>query len=517
MNRMRLQFTLLCALGLTWCTAWAAPGSWLIPSAAPTENRYTFDTVGQTFDFPTASYKEWSVLNAASTAAEVAKAYTIAEDTDGTYLPFTSSGALAEDKSAYLALGIRSDDAGNAFVMAPATGAKMRVDNVYAKVRFVPTSEIPDSETLKEMYPSYADRDAALQGEFVPRAIKLGVFVNESGYFCVSRARFSSDVDAGDTGTAKDYVYEFVPSKYTYNDVGGGAVVIRIEFHTYSDAAGLYTRLFRIWAQNAADATAKEVCLTEGLGCPWNVEPIQGTDPKQYAYRYNFKQIGTGDYFPAWDAAVALEQDLPIDVVEEVDTLNQLAFSATSGGFYEAWIVYNDKVTDFVTLNTAAQTMSLAGFEPYLEDVNSAAFSLYTDWATRYNVNLESYFGGNASPMSLGAENTAIEYAYNAFLLDMDPAVDVTQSLTVTGLSPDATQILMTVYGPEGAKLAELKAAKLCIKRAATPDGLDDDDAYTVRPSFTADAQGNLIFELPTQVDGNALPFMKVLLEPRYQ
>ncbi len=521
MNRKRASFLLALALGLPLCAFGVDPGEWLTP-ACTADNPYSFDTYeeGDTFSFPTAAYQEWRVFNASSEAAEGEKTYTIATKDNEKYLAFNGGGALAQDSSAYLALEIRDAD-GNPLVMSPETGAKMRTDNVYAKVLFVPTSDTPDPETLKEMYPTYADSKLAGTTQVTPYAAKLGVFVNESGHFCVSRVRFSSNEDAGDSGTAEDYVYEFVQTDHTLEDLGGGAVIIRIEFQTYTDATGSqnYTRMFRIFAQDAAKTKA-EVCLTSGLGCQWSTKEEAGTGGIVYTYKYDFSVAG--DCLPAWDTAVVLENDenITLSSLAEIDELNLLGFSATSGGFYSAWLASNANVTSADVLQTYASTMSLAGFEPYVTDPNSSAFSIYTDWATRYNVNLESYLGQLPGTQTMSLMSTAddkdIEYVYNAFLLDMDPAVDVTQSLTVTGLSPDTDQVAITVCGPTGAQLANLKAAKLCVKRAETPDGLTADDVYTVYPSFTSDTQGNIIFVLPTTVNGRTLPFMKVTLDPLY-
>ncbi len=537
MNRIRLPLILASALGLTQCIYGAEP-AWLTPLSP-----YSFedDAAGTAYSLPGTDDElaEWSIFNAASEAAEAREAYTIvSEDPDATagsvpsYLALTPSGAIAKDVTAFLTLGVRDEtqttvDGAPTSTYAPlkmAPTGKMRVDTVSVKVRFVPTSEKPDTEALKAMYPTYEASTLAGSEAVKPVAIKLGVFVDESGYFCISRARFRSKDGTGNTGTSTDYEYEFVRTNYTNaeDSLGDGAVTIRIEFHTYAADYENYTRMFRIYAQKSpAGPNDKEVCLTEGLGCPWKILPIEGTD--QYTYEYDFTEIGTGDFLPAWDTAVFLQSSEGVsqEAFDTINTLHRIGFSATDGGFYSAEIKTNTDVSSTLALQAYTEkNISLAGFEPYVTNPNSVAFSIYTDWATRYNVNLESYLphlpgATTMSVMSL-TETKDIDYVYNAFLLDMDPELDVTQSLSITGLSPDAETVTMTVRGPTGAQLDNLKAAKLCILRAATPDGLNASDVHTIYPSFAVDTNGDIIFALPTTVDEQALPFMKVVLVPTH-
>ena len=138
METTRLLLWMFGALGVAW-GAGAVPGTWLSP-ANTSAQPYTFADagVGTSFALPSASYTEWTVYNAASEAVEGEADYRVEADEAGTpYLAFNA--ALASDTQAYLGLGIAGDAEGltGGYSLAPADGTQLRLDNLYATVRFV--------------------------------------------------------------------------------------------------------------------------------------------------------------------------------------------------------------------------------------------------------------------------------------------------------------------------------------------------------------------------------------------
>lgn len=507
--KVNRSLLLLCCLPIGCALLRAAPGQYLTPActeAAP----YTFaDVTATSYTFPAPdTYPEWSIYNAEVEASEVSRDYPIAEIDGVKALRFTSG--LVSDENAYLALGIRAENSSTAapLSLVPATAAdRFRVDNLYAKVKFVHSAELPDVDSLKEMYPRYAERQP--EGGILPKhqAAKLGVCVLQDGYFYISRVISGTPTNPG-TGTPESLNFDFCKSKYTYDDVGGGAVIIRIEFRTFRNSEyESTTRAFRIFARNATDGS-QEVCLTKGRGYRWCIEETG-------SYAFDFSSLEQGDdceWLYAFDNAVAVTDPENFTADGSLDQLQQLGFSATDGAFYSAWLKANTQIVAGASL---ANTYLLGSFAPFVT-TNGARFELYADWARTYNVDLTDYLVPSASgePLLLTASaeptETSTEQAFNAFLLDMDPAAEVTYALTITGIVPAADgNVTLTVCGPEGSTLA--KNADVCVRRAATLDGISGAEALTVPLSI--DAAGRATLTLPATETPQ--PFMQAVLVPK--
>ncbi len=482
---------------------------------------------GTTFAFPSA---EWSLFNGSSSlfTRVTPESITYTVTTDGK-LDFTTGrdttesdpqtpyASFAKESAAFQALGISQSATGDQIPVEMTPDAnKFRVDNIHARVIFSPTDATTLSiDDLCEMYPSAADIGV------IPTGAKLGVFVDSNGYFCVSRARSatpnsqqSSDEDTsfGTEGTSASIVFEYCQTDVPYEAVGGGLVEVRIEFLSYTDtdeaeASTGFKRAFRIWVKKDGAADTDEICLTAGKGYVWTLTPAD-------AYVFDFGSLEEGDWFAAIDNAyvgmlLETHPDAAYDLYS-VETLNRLAFSATAGAFYSAWMTTSE-ASDASTLKTSKL------FEGFTE--TQALFSLYMDWATKYSVDIEEgVYPAPATTFSLLSESesetiSSEEYAYNAFLLNMDPRVDVEQRLNVTGLVFGDTEIAMTVAGPEGCDLSNLPASNICVRRAATLDGFATAEAVYY-PTPTPSPDGTMVVVLPAEENNAELPFMQVTLVP---
>lgn len=478
------------------------------------ETPYTFlSKAGKTIKLPSEpnatpeeQYLGWSVFNAPNSTLEEPAAYEVSAATDAE----VGEGMLRfnkeiDDEQTFLSLGISTAKTGAQDpVLMDAEKGEVRVDNVCADVRFVECADLPNVDTLKKMYPSYADSLPTQYGEAIYTAAKLGVCVGPDGYFYVARVRAGATLDTT-TGLPEDYVFEFCQSPVSYAAVGGGKVTIRIEFNTYLSADEmLWRRAFRIFAKNANNADAAEMCLTTGLGYPWKISDA-GDE-----YQFDFQSLGKGEWLYSIDDAVAASGDMNLDYIP-LDALNRLAFSATSGGFYSAWL----------TSGSAQNLVALAAYDakqfaPYVAEPGTL-YSLYTDWATKYNVALTDYLEPAAGGISLyGAENTdKAQKAFDAFLLYMDPETNEPLRLTVTGIVPEEDQISFTVMGPDGCDLREAvtRAARLCIRRAATLDAFATApvEEYEHDIAFSADGTA-ASFVLPKVKGEVEMPFMQATL-----
>ena len=505
--KVNRSLLLLCCLPVGCALLRAAPGQYLTPActeAAP----YTFADAAETsFTFPTpATYPEWSIYNAEVVASEAPRAYTVEPDADGVkalcFIP-----DLADDENAYLALGIRAENGTDPLALVPSTAAdRFRVDNLYAKVKFVPSDEPPSIDALKEMYPSYAERQ--LEGGTLPmhQAAKLGVCVLQDGHFYISRVMSGTPSKPG-TGTPASLNFDFCQSDYTYAELGGGAVIIRIEFRTFRNSEEEpTTRAFRIFARNAVNGS-EEVCLTKGRGYRWCIE-------EGGSYAFDFDSLEKGDdcqWLYAFDNAIAAQGDLLLST-DGLESLQQLGFSATAGAFYSAWLEADRQIVAGTSL---ASTYALGSFEPFVTSTGPL-FELYADWARTYNVDLTAYLVASSSgaPLLLAASEEPTvditEEAFNAFLLDMNPAKEATYALTITGIVPAADgSVTLTVCGPEGSTLA--KNADVCVRRAAALDGVSSAEALTVPLSI--DASGRATLTLPAT--DTPQPFMQAVLVPK--
>ncbi|MGN0886013.1 MAG: hypothetical protein ACI4RT_03350 [Candidatus Spyradenecus sp.] len=505
--KVNRSLLLLCSLAAGCALLRATPGRFLTP-ACTEDAPYTFANVTEvSYTFPTpATYPEWSIYNAEVEASEAPRAYPVAEVDGAKALCFTT-GQIS-DENAYLALGIREDNNNDPLSLLPSDAAdRFRVDNLYAKVKFVHSAELPDVDSLKEMYPTYEERQL-VGGEMPPhQAAKLGVCVLQDGYFYISRVMSGTPTNPG-TGTAESLDFGFCKSKYTYDDVGGGAVVIRIEFRTFRNSVDeSTTRAFRIFARNAADGSP-EVCLTEGRGYRWCIE-------ESGSYAFDFSSLEDGDdcqWLYAFDHTVAVTDPGNFVADGSLDSLQQLGFSATDGAFYSAWLKANTQIVAGATL---ANTYLLGSFAPFVTTTGSR-FELYADWARAYNVDLTDYLvpSANGTPLLKVAAaeptETITEQAFNAFLLDMDPAEAATYALTITGIVPAADgSVTLTVCGPEGSTLA--KNADVCVRRAASLEGMAGAEAITAPTNI--DAAGRATLTLPATETPQ--PFMQAVLIPK--
>lgn len=509
MDLKRYLFLLTGAFGLLRFGFAAGPGSWLTESGSP----YTFENAGKTsFVFPSADYKEWSIFNASSTASEREREYTVsqADDEEGPGMLRFNEGLMADER-AWLSLGISKTDGTTPepIEIVPTANGTLRVDSFSAKVRFE-YSDVPpevgldtlgkeDVCHLLKMYPSYSASlpTSGLLPSYV--AAKLGICVLSDGHFYISRVTGLSG-----TATAEDLAFGFCKSKYSYADLGGGTVIIRIEFRSYlgRDATVPHletVRAYRIFAAKA-DGTG-EVCLSEGLGYRW-----QMTKDSDYTFDFSsFEEDAECSWLFPLDnayAIVAAQTGANLDI-RGLHTVQQLAFNATDGGFYSAWIATNRKVEDKVSL-TGYQ---VGEFASYLE-APGAAFDTYATWASANSVTLSEY---------LDTDSDTSGAAFNAFLLNTSPEAlaGTTPALSVTGIvtDKDANTVTVTVRGPEGCDITDLPAARLCIRRAATLGEVATAEAqyYDVSPT----AQQTLTVVLPyADEDGTEYPFLKACLVP---
>lgn len=441
----------------------------------------------------------WSVLNAADEETQnTALSYTLGSDESGAYLDFSAEdNPLGGLETVYLALGI-DDGNGNPITMARDDTNAFRTDKVCAKVRFERSANAPSMDDLRTMYPSYPQTGGTAV------APKLGLYVNDDGYFCVSRVRF------GQTGTLDDLIFEFCTTEVRYDDVspGEGAVVVRLEFQTFAATKSAPSvRGFRIFVRDAAtDDTEKGICLTAGLGYRWTQD--DETDAETKGYTFDFSSLGEGDWFYAIDSAqMGFDMNMNASALE---ALNQLAFSATGGGFYSAWLAINGSALTQETLDN----YDFGEFNAFLQ--GNPMDNLVTDWASRYGVDLMQY-GTSKTRRFMAADGADRTHGFNAFLLDMDPKAQVEQRLQVTGIVPAADgSVTLTVRGPEGCVLKNAlnSAGILHVTRAETLDGLPTAAPTVVPVGKLAFDGGSATMVLPPAEDGAPLPFIKVTLQP---
>lgn len=521
------------ALGWAWCGG-AADG-WLTPEHRA-DAPYQF-TVGDTVTLPNG--EGWTIFNAASSAAEVGADYSVAADNDPTYTPgtllFAPPAALQEDERAYLTLGIR-DTTGARVTMRPTNPsvARMRTDRVYATLRLIPSDSTPDVESLKLMYPSYAESQPGPAGPPVPTAAKLGLCVLQDGHFYVSRVRGGGMVD-GTTGLPKDFVFEFCQSKVCYTDapegtsdeekkwfVGNGDVDLCLEFRTFqlppTEEGGMSmrppTRAFRMLVKPAGAPDSDYVSLTSGRGYAWAEQMSeQGLD---YAFDWSsFEASDASEWMYAFDGVVPFlsEEGKEYDL-ETLHTLSEMGFSASEGGLVAAWLDLDRNVQTAADLE--AKALDTGAFAPYL-NVSSPAFNAYADWVSRYNVTLQKYLRDKRPTMARAAARTDLpsltDEAFDAFLLYMDPESTTARRLFITGMVPEGDTVVLTVRGPNGSDLTSaLKKGISHIRfaRAATLEDLSS--AASKLYPVHLDAAGNATLVLPKQENGRELPFMKAEL-----
>ncbi len=495
------------ALGCAWCTLPAhaqQTATWLNPITNNSETSaysVTNGTLGA----------EWSVLNAPDQETQDTElsGYTLTQDgTLGSYLDFFAGNPLGSQESVYLALGISQNANGdqNPIEMDSTMGADgFRTDSIYVKARFERSATAPSMEDLQEMYATYAERQSATSGvEGLAVAAKVGIYVDLDGKFCLSRVRAGS-VDET-TGMVEDLVTEWCQTDDSYDAVGGGAVIVRIEFRTFAmSGAQMRTRAFRVYVRNADPngEGAEEVCLTEGFGYQWS-------SSQEVGYQFDFSTLGQGEWFYAVDDAEAAKVDNQINT-EKLDFLNQLVFSASGGGFYSAWMALEGSAVT----NEAIEKYDFGRFSDYYAKGDNPLDGLVSDWASRYGVDMMDYATSKQAFRTMavnGGTTENSEQGFNAFLLDMDPKLDVVQRLTVTGIVPkEDGSVTLTVRGPEGCNLrnAISRAGRICVTRAETLDKLSEAGKELIKtPDFNSDGSATLVL-----TSDKPMPFMKVTLE----
>ncbi len=509
---MKTLQSLLC-LAFVFAFSATASADWLSPGT-------TYTLSGDTLTFPS---NEWSLFNATKATEEALKgtpaSYTI---TNG-MLDFKTDAALHKEPTAYMALGISQNATGDRqpIAMIPETGSTYRTDNVYTKVTFIPSQTPPSVEDLKMMYPTATDRQAGDSS-----AAKIGVFVNANGYFCFARAvsgTKNADGTSSTTADGKDMLFDYCQTDYIYPD-GGGAVTVRVEFHTYAVDTGIYTRVFRLWVDKAKvqkvdkegnllfDADGKpdcddvtNVCLTKGKG--YELGWASGENGQ---YTFDYSTLEQGDWLPLVDSSYvaylgATNPNAYYDT-NLLDTLNYLAFSATGGGFHSAWLS-SGSVQTLSDLENAGY--DLGDFSKFKD---SSYSKYYEAWASQYGVDLTQYLEktDTTALTTLAGNDESTEYAYNAFLLNMDPSITgVEQKLNITGLVLEKDTISMTVTGPTDCDFSSLAAAKICVRRAAEIDKV----ASATPTPYEATEEGNLMtIVLDKGEVGAELPFMQATL-----
>lgn len=493
---------------------------WLSKEATK-EAPYTFlSAASQKVTLPSETYGGWSVFNASKAAFEAAQEYDVSaeSDADGVGAGMLRFNGQIADENAYLTLGISKSSTGDAqdpVIMEPNPG-EVRIDNIYARMRFAESAELPAAdevtgiltESFTQMYPSYAESQYTEAGAPTFTTPKLGICVLEDGYFHITRVS-AGEIDEA-TGAAADYTYQFVQTNHTYAEVGGGEVIIRVEFKTYvSQDTYNWHRAYSIYAKATTEG-AKEICLTEGIGYPWEVA--------EGVYKFDFTKQGEGEWLYPLDDAVAAADPTAEMASAPIDQLNRIGFSATEGGFYAAWM---DETTTADVFTLA--TYDTGAFAPFVAEPN-AYFDLYTDWIATYDVDATAYFQektSTAQTLSLydtsvaTAESELTQHAFDAFLLYMDPETDAPLRLNVTGMVTESDTISFTITGPDGCNLREAisRAARLRIRRSADLATLASATSTEYDIAFSLDGT-SASFALPRVEDDTELPFMQATLVP---
>ncbi|MDO5462368.1 MAG: hypothetical protein Q4F99_02640 [bacterium] len=454
------------------------------------------------------------------------------DDQGRNYLSF---GGTKLSPESYLALRIGSIDGTTytPYALKPANESEIITTNLVITTRFEPSSDFPEMEDLQQLYFSYADREK-LNETVTFGAAKMGICVDDDGLFYVARVFANPEVSSQliFEWAETNVVYMAEPTQRTNATkvyVGNGRVDVKVEARAVraEDDRG-FVVAYRLWVKPGdADDTAY-VCLSENLGYSWISKEseevtIDGVQ-KKINYSIDYSSHGSDDWlFPIDMAATSLVD--PSSLVQmdpdSLETLNMVGFSATSGGLYKV---------EMETLTapdlTAVSTHNIGQFAQY-GVLTASTFGLFSDWMTRYNVDLSNHLSSLTSNRSVtllsmyetsqGCDTT--EETFNAFLLDMDPSVGVVQKLHVKSVVPEGDVLTLTVAGPDGCSLknATSRAGRLYVKRAATIAELatatsEPVDTIAGASIATMDAN-NLCVTLPREKGGIDMPFVQVTLE----
>lgn len=533
---------LLCSLGLTWGALGICAGNYVNPTDNySSDTAYTF--ANQTSPLALCGLPEWSVFNATDStyeAALTAATFELLEDTSAeagtgatdTYLDFASSSVTQSDETTFLSLVLsNSSAAAEAIPLTPTTTTDTyRRDYIYVEMQPVESESLPDMSMLQKMYASASD--SAPDSETYPLAAKLGLIVGPDGYFYVSRvlsgsgSSAESDSSSG-TGQAADAQIEWCNTKVAY---GSGRIQVRFEIITYNynisatDASlASYARAYRVWVKKPS--ATMWTCLTTDLGYDW----MSATTDGGSGYYIDFSRTGDWLFFIDETVVAANPDDYSADVFDDLDSLQQIGFSATDGRLYAVWLDLANENADtsvYASMSEAELTAALGSFASYVgAPGSSTAADVLAAWMERYGVTFSDLTGDTASTVSLASAvslasttstSSITESAYEAFLLNIPTDSAISHSLVVTGIVPEENQVTITVQGPafvQGTgsyKLTNLEAAEVLIRRSATLDTLEG--ATPTRYTATANSDGSLTFVMPRAEGDVELPFMRAEL-----
>lgn len=494
-------------------------------------NPYDLTTLADGNDFKlfglnTTYANAWCVLNPELEEDETnEQALEIDAEVDDT-TPYLSFKGLNLSSNAFLALRIGTIESGDykPYALRPKDDDinKIVPRALVITTRFEPSVEPPSFDLLKNLYFSFED-SKNLNSNVVVGAAKLGICVDDDGYFYIARVVASSELsEDSSTQIIQELKFEWAQTKVAYMNkpanpvegvtyVGNGRVDVKVEsyaFRAEEDQLG-FSIAYRLLIKS--DVLENYVSLSNGLGYTW-----AATDASEGAYAIDFESIGNGEWLFPIDAASVGTIENTLDA-GTLDTLNMVGFSATAGGLYKVVMEEGTPVADVNTLST----YNIGQFATY-GVLTSPTFSLFSDWINRYKVTLENHLSKTTSTRSVNLLSavgaTTTEETFNAFLLDMDPKLDVVQKLHVLSIVPDGEKMVLTVAGPEGCSLknATARAGRLYVKRAATIEGLSSEESVpvdTIVGATMATDGDHLCVTLPRQEDNIDLPFVQVTLE----
>jgi hypothetical protein len=465
----------------------------------------------------------WRVLNPTTREEEsTSQALKVRKDDEGNnYLSFDAS-TLSEEAFLALRIGTISNENYTPYVLKPADSEtnKIITHELVITSRYEPSADLPSMELMKRLYGSYDDAIAYSNVAFY--AAKMGVCVKDNDYFYIARVKANQDLNTT-VGSSLDLTFEWVKTNIVYAPepanpvdgciyVGNGRVDLKVHACTYraeNDPFG-FKVAYRLEIRKASNNPDDPyVSLSDGLGYIWTDGTEAGT------YEIDFTSIGKGEWlFPIDNASVGTygnDVNGNLDL-ETLDTWNMVAFSASAGGLYKVELLDKKEIANISEL---ALLYNVGNFANYAT-LTSSNFSLFEDWVRRYDVNLTEGLTPLTRSYAFSASTVdKTSQTFNAFILDMDPTLDVTQKLTVTAIRPEQKEMVLTVKGPEGCSLknAISRAGRLYVKRAASLEALAN-AAFEplVGASIATISEEELLVTLPNK-DGEELPFVQVTLE----
>jgi hypothetical protein len=473
----------------------------------------------------------WCVLNP-STQEEEASAQTLEIRSDEEAIPYLSFDRSTLSQEAFLALRIGTgrveDGTYKPYALMPleADINKIVPRALHITSRFEPSAELPSIDLLKKLY---ADREnaEALEGA-VFYAAKMGLCVKDDGYFYIARVVADTDLSSGQV---QSLTFEWAQTNVAYlpepatpiegvTYVGNGRVDVKVLSYAYraaQDQNGFAIAYCLEVRKASDDPDAPYASLSEGLGYSWAID-----DGGNGAYAIDFSSVGKGPWlFPLDGASVGTHENANGNMdLDTLESLNMVGFSASAGGLYKVELSEGTSVDN---INTLAAAYNVGRFATFAS-LASPTFSLFADWVDRYDVNLSDHLSAKTRTYTMHAMYATdtgcatTEEAFNAFLLDMDPAANVTQKLTVTSVTPTVDEMVLTVTGPEGCSLknALSRAGRLYIKRAATLGELSTAEALpmdVIDGASLAAHGADILVTLPRYNQGQETPFVQVMID----